>query len=166
MESSNIPSSTTYVYSLKFYSGTTRWFLLLRQKTKQIRDLLNNPKTYRDIVDGVKSMRAYANTSNKHNATFGTDDLNHGMLKKTIMDSSVGICAITTGSKHCDTPSDRWCASAIKEIEQEVIRCAFEEKAAGQLDIFKRLSRFPKKRARHSTTCTSYRVMTWYQTRS
>ena len=127
--------------------------MLSRQKTKQDCDLLNNSRIYPDIANGIKNMLSCANTSDRYNATFGTDDLNHGMLKKTIMDSSVGICAITTGSKHCDTPSDRWCASAIKEIEQEVIRCAFEEKVAGQIDIFKRLGRFPKKKldiARHA----------------
>ena len=34
-----------------------------------------------------------ANTSDRYNATFGTDDLNYGMLKGAIMDSSVGGCA-------------------------------------------------------------------------
>ena len=90
-------------------------------------------------------MLACANTSDRYNATFGTDDLNCGMLKGAIMDSSVGGCAITTGSKHCDTPSDRWYASAIKGIEQDAIQRAFEEKVAVQLDALKRLGKFPKK---------------------
>ena len=90
-------------------------------------------------------MLACANTSNRHNAIFGTDDLNHGMLKGAIMDSSVGGCANATRSKRCDTPSDRWYASAIKGIEQDTVQCAFEEKVTGQLDTLKRLGKFPKK---------------------
>ena len=84
--------------------------MLSRQKTKQNRDLLNNPRIYQDIADGVKSMLACTNTSNRHNAIFGTDDLNHGMLKGAVMDSSVGGCANAVRNKHCDTPSDRWYA--------------------------------------------------------
>ena len=62
------------------------------------------------------------------------------------MDSSVGGCAIATGSKHCDTPSDMWYASATKGIEQDAIQRAFEEKVAVQLDTLKRPGKFPKKK--------------------
>ena len=46
-------------------------------------------------------MLACANISNRHNAIFGTDDLNHGMLKGAIMDSSVGGCANAIKRKDC-----------------------------------------------------------------
>ena len=84
--------------------------MLFRQKTKRDRDLLNNPKIYQDIVNGVKNMLACANISNRHNAIFGTDDLNHGMLKGAVMDSSVGGCANAIKRKGSNTPSDRWYA--------------------------------------------------------
>ena len=92
--------------------------MLLRQKTKQSRNLINNPRICEDVANGIRNMLACANTSDRYNATFGTDDLNCDMLKGAIMDSSVGGCAIATGGKHCDTPSDRRYASAIKGIEQ------------------------------------------------
>ncbi len=38
-------------------------------------------------------MLACANTSDRYNATFGTDDLNCSMLKAAAMDSSVCRCA-------------------------------------------------------------------------
>ena len=107
--------------------------------------MINNPRIYEDVANSVKSMLVCANTSNRHNAIFGTDDLNHGMLKGAVMDSSVGGCANAVRSKHYDTPSDRWYASAIKEIEQDALQRAFEEKVAGQLDTLKRLGKFPKK---------------------
>ena len=119
--------------------------MLSRQKTKQSRNLINNPRIYEDVANGIRSILACANTSERYNATFGMDDLNCGMLKGAIMDSSVGGCAIATGGKHCDTPSDRRYASAIKEIEQDAIQRAFEEKVAVQLDALKRLGKFPKK---------------------
>ena len=90
-------------------------------------------------------MLACTNTSTRHNAIFGTDDLNHGMLKGAIMDSSVGECANAIKRKHCNTPSDRWYASAIKRIEQNRIQYTFEDKIAGQLDTLKKLDKFPKK---------------------
>ena len=119
--------------------------MLSKQKTKQDRDLLNNPRIYQDIADGVKNMLACANTSNRHNAIFGTDDLNHGMLKGAVMDSSVGGCANAIKRKDCNTPSDRWYASAIKGIEQDTVQHMFEEKIAVQLDTLKKLGKFPKK---------------------
>ena len=119
--------------------------MLSRQKTKQSHNLINNPRIYEDVANGIRNMLACANTSDMYNATLGTDDLNCGMLKGAIMDSSVGGCAIATGSKHCDTPSDRWHASAIRGIEQDAVQRAFEEKVAVQLDTLKRLGKFPKK---------------------
>ena len=107
--------------------------------------MINNPRTYEDVANGVKSMLACANTSNRRNAIFGTDDLNHGMLKGAIMDSSVGGCANATRSKRCDTPSDRWYASVIKGIEPDALQCVFEEKIAVQISTLKRLGKFPKK---------------------
>ena len=61
------------------------------------------------------------------------------------MDLSVGGCANGIRGKHCDTPSGRWYASAIKGIEQDAIQRAFEEKVAVQLDTLKRRGRLPKK---------------------
>ena len=90
-------------------------------------------------------MLACANTSNRHNAIFGTDDLNHGMLKGAVMDSSVGGCANAIKRKDCNTPSDRWYASAIKGIDRDIIQHMFEDKVAVQLDTLKRLGKFPKK---------------------
>ena len=119
--------------------------MLSKQKTKQNRDLLNNPRIYQDIADGVKNMLACANTSDRYNATFGADDLNHGMLKGAVMDSSVGGCANAIKRKYCNTPSDRWHASAIKGIEQDTIQHTFEDKIAVQLDTLKKLGKFPKK---------------------
>ena len=43
--------------------------------------MLNNRRIYQDIADGIKNMLACANTASRHNVMFGTDDLNHGMLK-------------------------------------------------------------------------------------
>ena len=83
--------------------------MLSRQKTKQDCDLLNNPRIYPDIANGVKNMLACTNISNRHNAIFGTDNLNHGMPKEVIMDSSVGRCANVIRRKHCSTPSDMVC---------------------------------------------------------
>ena len=90
-------------------------------------------------------MLACANTSNRHNAIFGTDDLNHGMLKGAVMDSSVGGCANVIKRKDCNTPSDRWYASAIKGIDQDIIQHMFEDKVAEQIDTLKKLGKFPKK---------------------
>ena len=90
-------------------------------------------------------MLACTNTSDRYNAIFGTDDLNYGMLKGAVMDSSVGGCANAQKRKHCSTLSDRRIASAIKGIEQDAIQHAFEDKIAGQLDILKRLGRLSKK---------------------
>ena len=90
-------------------------------------------------------MLACANTSNRHNAIFGTDDLNRGMLKGAVMDSSVGGCANAIKRKDCNTPSDRWYASAIKGIEQDTVQHMFEDKVAVQLDTLKKLGKFPKK---------------------
>ena len=87
----------------------------------------------------------HAPTHQRYNATFGTNYLNHGMLKGAIMDSSVGGCANVIRGKHCDTPSDRWYASAIKGIEQNTVQHAFEDKMAEQLGTLKRLGKFPKK---------------------
>ena len=84
--------------------------MLSKQKTKQSRNLINNPRIYEDVANGVKNMLVCANTSDRYNATFGTDDLNHGMLKGAIVDSSVGGCANATSHKYCNTPSDRWYA--------------------------------------------------------
>ena len=56
-----------------------------------------------DAANGVKNMLACANTSDRYNAAFGTDDLNHDMLNGVIMDSFVGECANATRSKQCDT---------------------------------------------------------------
>ena len=89
-------------------------------------------------------MLACTSTSSRHNAIFGTDDLNQGMLKGAIMDSSVGGCANAIKRICCSTPSDRWYASAIKGMEQDAVQHAFEEKIAAQLDTFKRLGRLPK----------------------
>ena len=90
-------------------------------------------------------MLACANISNRHNAIFGTDDLNHGMLKGAIMDSSVGGCANAIKRKDCNTPSDRWYASAIKGIDQDIIQHMFKDKIAEQIDTLKKLDKFPKK---------------------
>ena len=90
-------------------------------------------------------MLACTNTSNRHNAIFGTDDLNHGMLKGAVMDSSVGGCANAVRCKYYNTPSDRWYASAIKGIKQDTLQCVFEEKIAVQINALKRLDKFPKK---------------------
>ena len=90
-------------------------------------------------------MLACANISNRHNAIFGTDDLNHGMLKGAIMDSSVGGCANAIKRKDCNTPSDRWYASAIKGIEQYTVQHMFKDKIAEQIDTLKKLDKFPKK---------------------
>ena len=106
---------------------------------------MNNPKIYQDIADGMKSMLACANTSNRHNAIFGTDDLNHGMPRGAVMDSSVGGCANAIRRMHCNAPSGRWYASAIKGVEQNAVQHAFEGRVAVQLDAFKKLGRFPKK---------------------
>ena len=94
-------------------------------------------------------MLACANTSNRHNAIFGTDDLNHGMLKGAVMDSSVGGCANAIKRKDCNTPSDRWYASAIKGIDQDIIQHMFEDKVAEQIDTQK-TRQVSKKGARHS----------------
>ena len=107
--------------------------------------MINNPRIYEDAANEVKNMLACANTPNRHNAIFRTDDLNHGMLKRVVVDSSTGGCTNATRSKHCDAPFDKWCASAIKGIKQNALQHAFEEKMAVQLDICKRLSMFPKK---------------------
>ena len=87
----------------------------------------------------------HAPTHQRYNATFGTNYLNHGMLKGAITDSSVGGCANVIRGKRCDTPSDRWYASAIKGIEQNTVQHAFEDKMAEQLGTIKRLGKFPKK---------------------
>ncbi len=92
----------------------------------------------------MKNMLACANTSNRYNAVFGTDNLNHGMLRGATMDSSVGGCANAVKRTHCDAPSDRWHASAIKGMEQGTVQRAFEEMVAVQLDTFKKLGKFPK----------------------
>ena len=118
---------------------------VVETKNQTDRDLLNNPRIYQDIADGVKNMLACTNTSNRHNAIFGTDDLNHGMLKGAVMDSSVGGCANATSHKYCNTPSDRWYASAIKGIERDTIQHTFEDKIAGQLGTLKKLDMLPKK---------------------
>ena len=80
----------------------------------------------------MKSMLACANTSNRHNAIFGTDDLNHGMLRGPIMDSSVGGCANAIRRMHRNAPSDRWYASAIKGVKQDTVQRAFEGRVAVQ----------------------------------
>ena len=103
-----------------------------------------------------------ASTSSRHNAIFGADDLNQGMLKGAIMDSSVGGCANAIKRIRCSTPSDRWYASAIKGMEQDAVQHAFEEKIAAQLGTFKRLGRLPKGDWTWQSTCTSYLVMTGY----
>ena len=59
--------------------------MLLRQKTKQSRNLINNPRIYEDVANGIRNMLACASTSDRYNATFGTDDLNHGMLKHVLL---------------------------------------------------------------------------------
>ena len=51
----------------------------------------------------MKNMLACTNVSYKHNAIFGTDDLNHGMLKRAVMDSSVGGRANAIRHKQCNT---------------------------------------------------------------
>ncbi len=115
---------------------------MLRQKTRQSRELLNNPRIYEDVADGAKNMLACANTSDRYNATFGPDDLNCGMLKAATM---ILLWADAQRRKGCDTPSDRWIASAIKGIEQDAIQHTLEDKIARHLETLKRLGRFPKK---------------------
>ena len=94
-------------------------------------------------------MLACANISNRHNAIFGTDDLNHGMLKEAILNSLVEGCANAIKRKHCNTPSDREYALVIKGIEQDTIQHMFEDKIVRQIDTQK-TSKVSKKRTRHS----------------
>ena len=54
--------------------------------------MINNPRIYEDVTNGVKNMLACTNTLDIHNAIFGTNYLNHGVLKGAIMDSSIAIC--------------------------------------------------------------------------
>ena len=82
-------------------------------------------------------MLACANTSDRYNATFGTDDLNHGMLKRTVMNSPIGGYTNAIRSKHCDTSSGRRYALAVNGIEQDAIQHMFEDKIVGQIDTQK-----------------------------
>ena len=63
------------------------------QTKNQSRNLINNSRICEDVVDGIKNVLACTSTSDRCNATFGADDLNHGMLKGAVMDSSVRRCA-------------------------------------------------------------------------
>ena len=85
-----------------------------------------------------------ANLAHGHNAIFGIDDLNWGMLRGALMDASVGGCAKAQKQRGDGVPSDRWFASRLKGIPLRLIQAAFEERLARQYDIFRKLKRIPK----------------------
>ncbi len=116
-----------------------------KQKTKQSRELLNNPRLYQDAASGAKNMLACTTLSVKGNTIYGVDDLSTGMLRATIMDSSVGGCANAVKQKNSNTPSDRWYASAIKGISEETVQDVFQLQIARQVKILKKMGKIPKK---------------------
>ena len=67
----------------------------------------------------MKSTLACTDMPNRQ-LIFGTDDLNHGMLKGAITDSSAGRCANAIKRRHCNTPSDRSYAPATRELNMAV----------------------------------------------
>ena len=81
---------------------------------------------YEDVANGIKDMLACTNTSDRYSTVFGIDDLNHGMLKVIVVDSSVGGCAKAQALQY--SLFDRRYASAIREIEQNTVQHAFEDK--------------------------------------
>ena len=85
-----------------------------------------------------------ANLAHGHNAIFGIDDLNWGMLRGALMDASVGGCAKAQKQRDDGVPSDRWFASRLKGIPLRLIQAAFDERLARQYDIFRKLKRIPK----------------------
>ena len=116
-----------------------------RQKTKQSRELLNNPRLYQNAASGAKNMLACTTWSVRGNTIYGVDDLNTRMLRAAIMDASVGVCANAVKQKNSNMPSDRWYASAIKGITQESVQDVFQSQIARQIEILKKIGKIPKK---------------------
>ncbi len=98
---------------------------VIKQKSRQYRDLENNPRIYEHVADGGRNMFSCVRMSEKHNAVYGIDDLNRGMIRGALMDASVGGCinaALRTGRAG---PSSRWFAYKIKETSPDAVQGCF-----------------------------------------
>ena len=90
-------------------------------------------------------MLSCVNMSGKHNAVYGIDDLNRGMIRGAVKDASVGGCvnaALRTGRAG---PSSRWFAYKIKETSPDAVREAFEAQVRRQIKTLGMAKRIPKR---------------------
>ena len=118
---------------------------VIKQKSRQYRDLENNPRIYEHVADGGRNMLSCVRMSGKHNAIYGIDDLNRGMMRGALSDASVGGCVNATGRTGGAGPSARWHAYRIKATTPEAAQEAFEAQIKRQCERLGRAKRIPKR---------------------
>ncbi len=60
--------------------------------------------------------------SEKHNAIYGIDDMNRGMMRGAVRDAPVGGCASAALRAGSSGPSPRWFASGISATAPEAVQ--------------------------------------------
>ncbi len=81
----------------------------------------------------------------KHNAIYGIDDLNRGMMRGALSDASVGGCINATTRTSGAGPSARWHAYRIKATTPEAAQEAFEAQIKRQCERLSKAKRIPKR---------------------
>lgn len=111
-----------------------------RQKTKQGRSMTNDPRIYDGVASRLEGVLAEVPVSNRHNAVYGTGDLNGVLLRGTVRDASGGGCA---NAAH-GMPSDRWVASMLGSLAPDTAQRMFEGQVRQQVDMMSKLGKIPK----------------------
>ena len=96
--------------------------MLFRQKTRQSRSMTNDPGLYQGAVSGLAPFLSCVHMPKGRNAIFGTDDLNDGMMRAAVANSSVGGCAGAAKAFMGGTvPSYRWYASRLRTADRAFV---------------------------------------------
>ena len=134
--------------------GRAQTILMLHQKDRLRRDMMNNGKIYESVEKMLgESIVPSAEVSKRYNATYGASDFNAGMLHAAMLDTSVGGCGLVMReitaqsienprySRH--SPSDEWFRNILSKTDECKALETFNQVVRAQLDEICLLGRLP-----------------------
>ena len=120
-----------------------------------MRDFRNNPKMRGQITSGLDlAVESIVSLPAGRNRKYDVSDLNDGMMRAAILDTSVGgaangmreaLGALGDGKAYRAVPSDEWFRLRMHEINEETMVSQFKSAVSSQLSGLESLGRVPSK---------------------
>ena len=109
------------------------------QKDRLRRDMLNNPRIYQSVLEMVEAgMAPCVRVSDRHNAIYGTGDVNECIVRASLCNGQVAGCTRSArsgaGPGARRLPSREWMRRVASGSDAAGIRESLEGMVAGQLD--------------------------------